>query len=68
MDLDVFYMNEAIKLAKRAGSEDEVPIGALIVAGDKIIAKLFRIPVDTCEIISYKHLTVAGDRHCFDGE
>ncbi len=32
-------MNEAIKLAKRAGSEDEVPIGALIVAGDKIIAK-----------------------------
>ena len=32
-------MAEALKLAKRALSEDEVPIGAIIVAGDKIIAK-----------------------------
>ena len=39
MDKDELYMAEALKLAKRALSEDEVPIGAIIVAGDKIIAK-----------------------------
>ena len=39
MDKDELFMAEALKLAKRALSEDEVPIGAIIVAGDKIIAK-----------------------------
>lgn len=39
MDTDEYLMNEALKLAKTALTEEEVPIGALIVAGDKIIAK-----------------------------
>ena len=33
------FMNEAIKMAKKALSEDEVPIGAVIVKDNKIIAK-----------------------------
>ena len=33
------FMKEAIKQAKKALSEDEVPIGAVIVINDKIIAK-----------------------------
>lgn len=39
LDLDIFFMKEAIKLAKIAYEEDEVPIGAVVVQGDKIIGK-----------------------------
>lgn len=37
--MDEKYMKEAIKLAKKAESIDEVPIGAVIVHDDKIIAR-----------------------------
>lgn len=37
--MDERYMKEAIKLAKKAESIDEVPIGAVIVHDDKIIAR-----------------------------
>ncbi len=36
---DEYYMREALKQAKIALSKDEVPIGAVIVSGNKIIAK-----------------------------
>ncbi len=39
LDLDLFFMNEAIKLAKIAFDEDEVPVGAVVVCGEKIIGK-----------------------------
>ncbi len=36
---DEHYMQQAIKEAKRAMEEDEVPIGAVIVMNERIIAK-----------------------------
>jgi len=36
---DIFYMRQALKEAKKAFDLDEVPIGAVIVFKDKIIAK-----------------------------
>ena len=36
---DVFFMNEALKEAKKAFDLDEVPIGAVLVHSDKIIAR-----------------------------
>lgn len=38
-DKDVAFMQEALSLAKKAKDLDEVPIGAVIVFNDKIIAK-----------------------------
>ncbi len=38
-DPDAFFMEEALKMAEKALQEDEVPIGAVIVAGHQIIAK-----------------------------
>lgn len=38
---DELYMREAIKLALMARDEDEVPVGALIVRGDEIIARAY---------------------------
>jgi len=37
--IDEFYMQEALKEAKRAFEEDEVPVGCVIVHEGKIIAK-----------------------------
>ena len=38
---DEDYMNLALKLAKQASDQDEVPVGAIIVKGGKIIAEAF---------------------------
>lgn len=34
-----YYMNEALKEAQKAFEEDEVPVGAVVVCRDKIIAR-----------------------------
>lgn len=39
IDFDVFFMQEALKLAKIAFDEDEVPVGAVVVCNNKIIGK-----------------------------
>ncbi len=36
---DEFFMNEALKEAKKAFDADEVPVGAVVVADNKIIAR-----------------------------
>lgn len=36
-DADLFYMQRAIKLAEQAASEDEVPVGAIVVHGTRIV-------------------------------
>jgi len=36
---DNFFMLEAIKLAELAGNEGEIPVGAIIVSGNRIIGK-----------------------------
>ena len=36
---DEYFMNEALKEAYKAAEKDEVPIGAVIVSGNKIIAR-----------------------------
>lgn len=40
---DEIYMREALKLAKRAFEEDEIPIGAIIVSQGKIIGKGYNL-------------------------
>jgi len=36
---DLFYMREALKEARKALEKDEVPIGAVVVCNDRIIAR-----------------------------
>ncbi|MBO4740358.1 MAG: nucleoside deaminase [Bacteroidales bacterium] len=36
---DEYYMGEALKEAQKAFDEDEIPVGAVIVCDDKIIAR-----------------------------
>lgn len=57
-DLDIFWMKEAIKEAKKAEEIGEVPIGAIIVKGNDIISRghnrreLERNPLAHAEIIA----------------
>jgi tRNA(adenine34) deaminase len=39
MPHDTHYMREALKEAERAFARDEVPVGAVVVANDRIIAR-----------------------------
>ena len=39
MELDEKYMREALREAQAAGAEEEIPIGAVIVSGGRIIGK-----------------------------
>ncbi len=36
---DAYFMNEALKEAQKASDNDEVPVGAIIVQGNQIIAR-----------------------------
>jgi len=44
-DPDTIWMRRAIELAQRAESSGEVPVGAVIVAGEKIVAEGRNCPV-----------------------
>ena len=37
--IDQFFMAEAIRLAEQALEEGEIPVGAVVVAGERIIGK-----------------------------
>ncbi|MEI6311501.1 MAG: nucleoside deaminase [Bacteroidota bacterium] len=41
INTDAFFMREAIKQAKRAFEENEVPVGAIMVCNNHIIAKAY---------------------------
>jgi len=43
--LDIFWMQHALELAKRAESEDEVPVGAIVVLNDEIIGEGWNRPI-----------------------
>lgn len=42
---DVQFMQQALRLALRAGEEGEVPVGALLVANDAVIAEGWNRPI-----------------------
>ncbi len=44
---DLYYMQRAIALAKEAQSKGEVPVGALLVLNNEIIAEGFNCPIGT---------------------
>jgi tRNA(adenine34) deaminase len=44
---DGYFMAQAIECARRAALEGEVPVGAVLVAGDEVIAEGWNQPVAT---------------------
>lgn len=42
-------MERAIALAQAAGNEGEVPVGALLVAGDRVLGEGYNRPIGACD-------------------
>jgi len=47
IDKDKFFMREALKEAKKAYKKNEVPVGAVVVYNNKIIAKAHNLNITT---------------------
>ncbi len=46
---DIFWMQQAIKLAEHAAQQQEVPVGAVLVCEDKMIGEGFNRPIKNCD-------------------
>ena len=44
---DEFFMRHALNLAQKARDYDEVPVGAVLILNDEIIAEGFNCPIST---------------------
>jgi tRNA(adenine34) deaminase len=58
---DEYWMTYAIELAERAAKQGEVPVGAVLVADDKIIGEGYNCPIGTCDPSA--HAEVVALRH-----
>ncbi len=53
---DQYYMREAIKEAQKALEDDEVPIGAVIVCRNKIIARGFNLTEKLIDVTAHAEM------------
>ncbi|TVZ39582.1 tRNA(adenine34) deaminase [Alteromonadaceae bacterium 2753L.S.0a.02] len=50
------WMCAALKLARRAGNQGEVPVGAVIVQNDKIIGSGYNQPITSCDATGHAEI------------
>ena len=62
MDKDKYYMNVALKEARKAYLRGEVPVGCIIVLNDKIIARGHNLRESTGDIL--KHAELIAIKKC----
>ena len=58
IDLNERYMKEALKEAKKAFREDEVPVGSIIVYNNKIIARCYNMCEKLCDPTAHAEMQV----------
>lgn len=62
---DQFYMQRAIELAKTAAQNQEVPVGAVLVFENQIVAEGWNRPISTCDPTAHAEIIAlrAGAKH-----
>ncbi|MBO5881287.1 MAG: nucleoside deaminase [Paraprevotella sp.] len=55
---DVFYMKKALEEAQRAYNEDEIPVGAVVVCGDRIIARAHNLTETLTDVTAHAEMQV----------
>ncbi|MBU0763686.1 MAG: nucleoside deaminase [Bacteroidetes bacterium] len=61
---DEYYMKEALKEARKAAAKDEVPIGAVVVCNDRIIARAHNLTETLTDVTAHAEMqafTAAAD-------
>jgi len=53
---DEYGMQKAIALAKRAQEENEVPVGAVLMLDNEVIAEAYNCPISTCDPTSHAEI------------
>lgn len=53
---DEFFMNEALREAQKAFDEDEVPVGAVIVSRNTIIARSYNRTEGLCDVTAHAEI------------
>lgn len=53
---DIYYMKQALAEAEKAIVEDEVPIGAVIVADGRIIARAHNLTEHLCDVTAHAEM------------
>ncbi len=61
LDNDSYWMGHALKLAQQAGEKGEVPVGALLVSGDRRIAEAFNLRETRGSPIAHAEMLVLQD-------
>lgn len=55
---DAYFMNEALKEAQKAYEADEVPVGALVVANNRIIARAHNLTERLNDVTAHAEMQV----------
>lgn len=53
---DIFYMKKAMEEAQLAFKEDEIPVGAVIVCGDRIIARAHNLTETLTDVTAHAEM------------
>ena len=54
--LDTFFMRQALNLAKKAASLNEVPVGAVTVVNNEIVGEGYNCPIATCDATAHAEI------------
>ena len=55
---DAFYMKKALEEARRAYDEDEIPVGAVVVCGDRILARAHNLTETLTDATAHAEMQV----------
>ena len=58
MSLDTQYMREALQQAEAAREQGEVPVGAVLVSGGRIVARAANRPITACDPTAHAEVEV----------
>ncbi|MFT6389043.1 MAG: tRNA(adenine34) deaminase [Cellvibrionaceae bacterium] len=58
---DVYWMQEALTLARQAGDEGEVPVGAIVVIDNNIVGQGFNQPISSCDPTAHAEIIALRD-------
>lgn len=64
---DEYYMKEALKEAKKAFDKDEVPVGAVVVCGERIIARTHNLTEQLNDVTAHAEMQAFTSASSFIG-
>lgn len=67
VNTDEYYMKEALKEARKAFDQDEVPVGAIIVCNQQIIARAHNLTETLTDVTAHAEMQAIGAASGFLG-